>query len=86
MIFFNHYAIVPDIHKYCAPQKAKRNAYLCTKSKRVLAPKFYIFYLILCSYDYNMHVKGLLPAYLCLVALSKLEQYLQFQIFRLHHA
>ena len=38
------------------------------------APRFYFFsFNILCSYDYNMHVEGLLPARLCLVTLLNSE-------------
>ena len=36
---------------------------------RVLGPKFFRFHLILRSYDYNMHVEGLLSASVCLVTL-----------------
>ena len=35
---------------------------------------FISFQLILCSYDYNVHVEGLLPASLCLVTLLNMEQ------------
>ena len=34
---------------------------------RVPAPMFYFSHLILCSYDYYMHVEGLFFANLCLV-------------------
>ena len=39
---------------------------------RVPTPRFYLINLILRSYDCNMHVEGLLPANLCLVALFNL--------------
>ena len=36
--------------------------------RRVSDPRFRKLYLLLCSYDYNIRVEGLLPAKLCLVA------------------
>ena len=59
-------------------EKEGRNVALCISltlylqfwfTARVLASKFYFFRVILCSYDYSMHVEGLLPANLCLVNL-----------------
>ena len=46
---------------------------------RLSAPGFYLFHLVLCSYDYNMHVEGLLPASLCLVNLISSEQCSQLE-------
>ena len=43
------------------------------------------FHLIVCSYNYNMHVKCLLRL-LCLVTLLSSEQCSQFEIVRLQHA
>ena len=36
---------------------------------RMPAPRFYLCHLVLRSYDYNLHVAGLLPANSCLVTL-----------------
>jgi len=44
-----------------------------------------IFRLILHSYDYNMHIEGLLPAILCLGILLSSEQCSQFERFRPQH-
>ena len=44
-----------------------------------------VFHLILRSYDYNMHVEGLLPANLCLVTLLSFEQCSKLENFRLQH-
>ena len=46
---------------------------------------YYLFYLILRSYDYNMLAEGLLLANLCLATLLSLEQCLQFERFRLQY-
>ena len=45
----------------------------------VSAPRYYVLHLILSSYDYNMHVEGLLPVKMCLVTLLSSEQCLQFE-------
>ena len=41
---------------------------------RVSGVSSYVFHLLLCSYDYNMHVEVLLPANLFLVTLVSSEQ------------
>ena len=43
------------------------------------------FHLILRTYDYHMHVEGLLPANLCLITLLSSEQCSQFERFCLQH-
>ena len=48
--------------------------YVCTHSHGFFHLRFY-------SYDYNMHVEGLLPDYLCLVTLLSSEQNEQFERF-----
>ena len=47
--------------------------------------RFIFIYLILRSYDLNMHVEGLLPANLCLVTLWTSGQCSQFERFHLQH-
>ena len=49
------------------------------ESKRGYLIKDFIMDLILRSYNYNMHVEGLLPANLCLVSLGSSEQCSQFE-------
>ena len=49
------------------------------------APRLNLFHLISCSYDYNLHVEGLLSANLCLVTLLRSEKFSQFERFHLQH-
>ena len=51
----------------------------------VPAPRFYFVHFTLHTYDYKIHVEGLLPANLCLVTLLSLEQCSQSERFRLKH-
>ena len=46
---------------------------------------FILLHLILCPYDYYMHVKCLLAINFCLVTLLSSEQCSQFERFRLQH-
>jgi len=55
---------------------------ICTLNARSLA---LFLYLILCSYDYNVHVEGLPSANLHIVTLISSEQCSQFERFRLQH-
>ena len=49
------------------------------------AEEMYPTLYLLRSYDYNMHVEGLLLANMCLVTLFSSEQCSQFEIFRLQN-
>ena len=48
---------------------------------RVSDPRLYFVHLILCCYDYNVHVEGLLPANLCSVTFLSSEQCYKFERF-----
>ena len=47
-----------------------RRNYVFDVKTSVYVPRFISFYEILRSYDYNIHVEGLLPVKMCLFTLS----------------
>ena len=56
-----------------------------TRPIKTRAPSRNCFHSILCTYDYNMLIEGLLPTNVCLVAVLSSEQCPRFERFRLWH-